>query len=112
MKRGALRITDRARWALQQYAWPGNIRELRNVLERAAILSDDGVIDKTGLEFEKPTEQSAPANLVPPNLTLKEMERYYIRQALASEGGNVPQAARRLGMPRSTLYAKLKEHGL
>ncbi|HUX44801.1 MAG TPA: sigma-54 dependent transcriptional regulator [Terracidiphilus sp.] len=112
MKRGGLRITDRARWALQQYAWPGNIRELRNVLERAAILSDDGVIDKTGLEFAIPAQQSAPANLIPPNLTLKEMERHYIRQVLAGEGGNVPIAARRLGMPRSTLYAKLKEYGL
>jgi len=112
MKRGPLRISDCARSALQQYPWPGNIRELRNVLERAALLSDDGVIRKTGLEFELPSHQESTRNPPMVNLTLKQMEIRYILQVLESEGGHVTQAAKRLGMPRSSLYAKLQEHGI
>ena len=112
MNYGSLRITEEARLTLQRYSWPGNIRELRNVLERAAILSDDGVIEKTGLELEPPARLDFIANFTNSNLTLKEMERSYILHTLASEGGHVPQAAIRLGMPRSTLYAKIQEHGI
>jgi transcriptional regulator with PAS, ATPase and Fis domain len=112
MKRGPQRISESARLALQQYWWPGNIRELRNVLERAALLSDDGVIHKTGLEFELPKRRDLDANVRFTNLTLKEMEKRYILQVLESEGGRVAQAAKLLGMPRSSLYAKIREHGL
>jgi transcriptional regulator of acetoin/glycerol metabolism len=97
---------------LQFYSWPGNIRELRNVLERAAILSDDGFIDKTVTELEVPARHDFAANVTASNLTLKEMEKRYIRQTLESEGGHVTQAAIRLGIPRSTLYAKIQEHGI
>ncbi len=112
MKRGPLRISDSARLALQQYSWPGNIRELRNVLERAALLSDGGVIHKIGLEFEISDRQNIAAHVPVANLTLKEMEKLYILKTLLSEGGRVTQTARRLGMPRSSLYAKIHEHGL
>jgi DNA-binding NtrC family response regulator len=112
MKRGPQRISESARLALKQYSWPGNIRELRNVLERAALLSDDGVIQKTGLDFERPAHQDFDANARFTNLTLKEMEKRYILQVLESEGGRVAEAAKRLGMPRSSLYAKIRENGL
>jgi DNA-binding NtrC family response regulator len=112
MKRDPLRITDSARVALQRYSWPGNIRELRNVLERAALLSDDGVIQNTGLEFETPLNQAPPAQPDFGNLTLKEIERHTIIQTLASEGGNVIRSAKRLGIHRSSLYSKIREYGL
>jgi DNA-binding NtrC family response regulator len=112
MNRGPLRISDSARLQLQHYLWPGNIRELRNVLERAALLSEDGVIRKTGLEFDASARQHSAVNVIVPNLTLKEMEKRYILMALESEGGRVTRAAKRLGMPRSSLYAKIQEHGL
>jgi DNA-binding NtrC family response regulator len=112
MKRGPLSISDSARLALQQYSWPGNIRELRNVLERAALLSDGGLINKIGLEFEISDRQNIAAHVPVANLTLKEMEKLYILQTLLSEGGRVTQTAKRLGMPRSSLYAKIHEHGL
>ncbi len=110
--RGVLRISDHAREALQNYHWPGNIRELRNVLERAAILSDDGMIHLTGLEFEAAAQlkpQPAGSNS---KLTLKELERFHISAVLNSEHGNVARTARRLGIPRSSLYVKIRNYHL
>ena len=112
MKRGPLRISDNARLELGQYSWPGNIRELRNVLERAALLSDDRVIDKIGLEFEFSERQALASDVGMKNLTLKEMEKRHIAQALELEGGRVTRTAKLLGVPRSSLYAKMREHGL
>jgi DNA-binding NtrC family response regulator len=112
MKRGPVEISANARAALRNYSWPGNIRELRNVLERAVLLSDDGVIHNTGLEFEAPAHASSQANSKFDNLTLKEVERLCIIQALEAEGGNIIRSAKRLGIHRSSLYAKIREYGL
>jgi DNA-binding NtrC family response regulator len=112
MKRGTLQITDNARRALEHYSWPGNIRELRNVLERAALLSDDCLIDNTCLEFESPLRQDFAHKAKDKGLTLREMEKRFIVDALEAEGRNVVRAAKRLGMPRSSLYAKILEHQL
>jgi len=112
MKHGSLQISDNARLELQRYSWPGNIRELRNVLERAALLSDDGVIHSTGLELATSAHHEFAADFAAGNLTLRELEKRYIVLTLESEGGHISQAAKRLGMPRSSLYAKLHEHGL
>ena len=112
MKRGTLQITDNARRALEHYSWPGNIRELRNVLERAALLSDDCLIDNTCLEFESPLRQDFAHKAKDKGLTLREMEKRFIVDALEAEGRNVVRAAQRLGMPRSSLYAKILEHQL
>jgi two-component system, NtrC family, response regulator HydG len=86
---------------------------LRNVLERATLLCDDGVIHNTGLEFETFSErQNAAANILAGNLTLRELEKRYIIQVLESEQGRVSQAAKRLGIPRSSLYAKIHEYAI
>jgi len=96
---------------LRHYPWPGNIRELRNVLERAALLSEDGIIRETGLEFENLSRKNMiHAPLSGPE-TLAEMERLHIRRILDLENGNVPRAALRLGIPRSSLYAKIRQYG-
>jgi DNA-binding NtrC family response regulator len=112
MNHGVLRITDNARMALQQYSWPGNIRELRNVLERAALLSDDGVIHTTSLEFEAPLRQAPTSQPTIGTLTLKEIEKNSVFQALESEGGNMVRTAKRLGIHRSSLYSKIREYGV
>jgi DNA-binding NtrC family response regulator len=112
MKRGPLRISDNARAALQNYSWPGNIRELRNVLERAVLLSDDGVIHINGLDFEAPMHQPAAPAPEFGNLTLKEIEKHFVLQAMELESGNIIRAARRLGIHRSSLYAKIREYSL
>ncbi|MGO9340762.1 MAG: sigma-54-dependent transcriptional regulator [Terracidiphilus sp.] len=112
MKRGPMQISENARAALQSYSWPGNIRELRNVLERAVLLSDDGVINNTGLEFEGTAQQAPVEGHALKNMTLKEIEKHFVQEALASEGDNVIRASKRLGIHRSSLYAKMREYGL
>jgi DNA-binding NtrC family response regulator len=110
LKRRPLRISDNASSALQRYPWPGNIRELRNVLERAALLSEDGIIHNTSLEFESSAHQEFAGIAPVTSLSVKEMEMHYILQALELEGGNVIRAAKRLDMPRSSLYAKIRKY--
>jgi transcriptional regulator of acetoin/glycerol metabolism len=80
------------------------------VLERAVLLSDDGVIQRTGLEFEGLSEKSTAANSEFDDLTLKEIERHFILKTFDAEGGNIIRASRRLGIHRSSLYAKLREY--
>ncbi|HEY1803851.1 MAG TPA: sigma-54 dependent transcriptional regulator [Terracidiphilus sp.] len=111
MKQGALRISDSARAALLNYSWPGNVRELRNVLERAALLSEDGIIHKTGLEFETFSQSATATGTKSDDLTLKELEKQSIIRALDLESGNVNRAAKRLGIHRSSLYSKMREIG-
>jgi DNA-binding NtrC family response regulator len=107
---GTVEIKPEAMRRLQGYFWPGNIREMRNVLERAVLLSGNRMIGEQNLHFDQ-TEwpDVKPANL---GRTLDEMERDYISQVLEAEAGRVETAAKRLGIPRSTLYAKLKQYKL
>jgi len=99
---------------LARHAWPGNIRELRNVLERATLLADQ---PRLGAE----DVQAALGNLAPlqaeaPALSYKQacadFERQLLSDALARCAGNVPEAARQLGLGRSTLYKKLVALGI
>lgn len=98
---------------LAAHAWPGNIRELRNVLEQAAMLTDSG---RLGAEdFARVLPAVAPARAEPgaaPHLRplpqlIAELERSSIQSALAATGGNKVSAAKLLGISRATLYEKL-----
>jgi DNA-binding NtrC family response regulator len=106
---GGLRLSEQAIAALQKHPWPGNIRELRNVLERAALSTSD-IIEHRDLHFDAAltSDLSAPEH----SLTLLELERRHIALVLQDEDGHVDRAARRLGVPRSSLYQKLKKHGI
>jgi DNA-binding NtrC family response regulator len=109
--RGEVELTPAAVTALQEYAWPGNIRELRNVLERALLLTDHARIEPHDLVFEASAPAQAGAG-TPGDTTLAELERKHILRILGEEGGNVPRAAQRLGVPRSTLYQRVKTYGI
>lgn len=98
-------MTGDAEQALLGYDWPGNVRELRNVLERAMLLSDGRTIGGRDFRFEAPAARPGQEES---QRTLQEVERAYIEQILREEDGKVEPAARRLGIPRSTLYQKLK----
>ena len=105
-----LQLSNSAERALRQYAWPGNIRELRNVIERGVILSDRSVLNASDLRFE----HQAPAASGTPDtsVTLSENERRYIETVLSEENGRVETAARRLGLSRNSLYLKIRKHGI
>jgi DNA-binding NtrC family response regulator len=119
--RPGLELTPAAEAALRAYPWPGNIRELRNVLERAVLLASHEVLGPGDLLFNHavarvlgpPPAEPAPSapEAAELDLTLREVERRHIERVLAAEGGHVERAARRLGIPRSSLYQKLKTLG-
>lgn len=99
---------------LQEYAWPGNVRELQNVIERAVTLSDSDTftVDETWLKRE-PTE--VPHSSVPLNAALLAHEKEVIEAALAQSHGRISGpagAATKLGIPDSTLEAKIKRLGI
>ena len=106
---------------LGQHAWPGNIRELRNVLERAALLSDDLILDASEIRAAigslVPVKRAA-AVLIEPQLNetfsaaRERFDRQLIQNTLAQCAGKVPQAAVRLGLGRSTLYKKMVALGI
>ena len=105
-----LGLSNAALAALRSYSWPGNIRELRNVLERAVLLHQAELVEPEHLSFDR---AMAP---VPPQAskgaTLLAVERSQIEMTLASTGGRVDAAAQILGVPLSSLYQKLKRHGI
>src|ERR1700751_1341423 len=98
------------------HTWPGNIRELRNVLERAAIMSEKDLVSRSSLpgEFGKVTAKS-PGDLstirFPIGTTVDAMERELILQTLQATGNNKTRAAELLGVSLKTLHNKLKEYG-
>jgi len=94
--------------ALQEYSWPGNVRELRNVIERAVLLSEGKTIGLRDLHFDGHASVGTP--FFDSRLTLIELERQHIQRVLNEEGGRVERAAKRLGIPRSSLYQKIKKH--
>jgi DNA-binding NtrC family response regulator len=106
--RGEIQLTDDCIEALQSYSWPGNVRELRNVIERAVLLSDQKEIGLNDLHFDGHTSVGAP--FLDTRLTLIELEKQHIERVLQEESGRVEKAAKRLGIPRSSLYQKIKKH--
>jgi DNA-binding NtrC family response regulator len=100
---------------MASYSWPGNIRELRNVLERAFILCESETIDVEHLppELLSPSPSQAEAvslfRLPPQGISLETVEQDFIRQALEMSGGNQVHAARLLGISRDALRYRMKK---
>ncbi|MEX0701261.1 MAG: sigma 54-interacting transcriptional regulator [Planctomycetales bacterium] len=128
-------IDDEALAALERHPWPGNVRELQNVVERAVVLAEDGRITLKELPADfarlaapawraleaKPQPADASSSSPMPVSSVATAngggqfagdERRQLLRALERSGGNKAQAARLLGMPRSTYFSKLKKHGL
>ena len=106
--RSRVELAPDALRAMAAYHWPGNIRELRNVLERGVLLSARQELRAQYLSFETFPAPSASSREGDLELTLDEVQRRHIVSVLESVRGHVEQAATRLGVPRSTLYQKLK----
>lgn len=104
-------LSPRALQRLHAYYWPGNIRELRNVLERALLLSGKQVLEEGDFAFgDSPGAAKAElgSSSYDARWSLEEVERFHIARVFSEEGGNVEKTARRLNIAKSTLYQKLK----
>jgi len=100
-------ISDEAMAVLMGYTYPGNIRELANIIERAFILCKVGLIEKKHLPESLFT--AAGKNIANDDgISLKNLEKTYLLKALEQNGWNCPQTARQLGIHKSTLYRKIK----
>ncbi|MBK9261591.1 MAG: sigma-54-dependent Fis family transcriptional regulator [Polyangiaceae bacterium] len=111
--RPGLSLDERARGAIVAADFPGNVRELRNALERAAILAESTKLtldDITRVLHGPSHEKPAPVATDAP--TMEEAEQTAIRRALAQCGGNRKKAAEHLGIGLRTLYEKLKKYGI
>jgi DNA-binding NtrC family response regulator len=105
-----LTLSDHTMEALTVYSWPGNIRELKNVIERAVLLANGETVRPRDLHLDFDQRPSVEGD--ESQLTFREVQRLHIERALTQERGNVARAAGRLGMTRSSLYNKLKTFGI
>jgi DNA-binding NtrC family response regulator len=108
--KGGCKIDSEAMEALRKYSWPGNIRELANVLERAQILAEHHLITLDDLPEAVYAMPDSPADNGP--LNLRRLERQTTQAALRQAKGNKVQAAMLLGISRRALYRLISKHGL
>jgi two-component system response regulator AtoC len=121
----AVRFSPEAEELLTSYSWPGNVRELRHVVERAVLLCSGSLVTPDHLPAEKMRstlivrQAAAPVAVeptsdetLPPLPADKQRERDRILEILTEVGGNQSEAARRLGVSRSTLITRIEEFGL
>ncbi|PFN08557.1 sigma-54-dependent Fis family transcriptional regulator [Bacillus cereus] len=104
-------------YELLEHKWPGNIRELRNAIERIVVFATDGIIKREDLPFSTKTTKEQPSVPLSVNITegellddaLNKYERNIIQHALELENGNKLACAKRLGITRATLYNRMKK---
>jgi len=108
----APRLSAEAEHALVRYPWPGNLRELRNALERALLACRCGPIERRHLGLDLEPSLVTLAGPAIEGRTFAELERAYIERVLSEERQHVERAAHRLGIPRSTFYQKLRALGI
>ena len=108
-------VSPAAYHRLMQHRWPGNIRELENVIERGVLVARGPDLQPEDLpESVVASANGGPiaADLLPATATLAEIERMAILQALQRTNWNKQDAAQQLGLYRPTLYSKMKKHGI
>ena len=118
-------MTSAARRRLAAFDWPGNVRQLRNVIESMIVVDYDSLLDLDDLP-EELAETAPPAETLPEakgasgatslaklvGHSLEELERLFLSETLQFTGGNREEAARMLGIGERTLYRKIKQYGL
>lgn len=105
--KSALKISDKAKRALMDYNWPGNIRELQHLVERAVIMAEDKIITENDFSLKRKY-----ADNIPDSLNVEQLEKKAIQGAIQKHNGNLTKAADELGWGRSTLYRKMKKYGI
>ena len=105
-------ITPDALEHLRAYEFPGNIRELQNLIERACILAGTGKIERSHFPIGKTRLTADPAELLSLGLSLDQIEKRLIKEALERAQGNKTKAASLLGISRRALYSRMESHGI
>ena len=111
-------VSPAARRKLLTYDWPGNVRQLRNVVESMVVVDYDGLLDADDLPEELAGPKEQPGETATDSLShlvgkpLEEIEKLYITETLRLAGGNREEASKMLGIGERTLYRKIKEYGL
>jgi DNA-binding NtrC family response regulator len=115
MRKQMPELSDEAAALLKDYSWPGNIRELRNVLRRAVLLCDVNIIGPEQLSFFDAQNEKGPRVPLPgetSGLSLADWEKLAIRRALEATSGNKTKAAALLQIDYTTLLRKIKQYGV
>ncbi|MDG2182855.1 MAG: sigma 54-interacting transcriptional regulator [Mariniblastus sp.] len=99
-----MKLSKKANSRLLAYHWPGNVRQLRNVIDSSIVMADGNEIQLSDLGIREPNSDELGT------LNIADWEKRLIRDALKRTGGNIPQAAELLGISRATLYRKLDDH--
>jgi DNA-binding NtrC family response regulator len=105
-------ITEGALKLLLDQSWPGNVRQLENVIERAMVTCKNRVLSEEDFAFLNQERNSAESWTIPANLTLQEIEKQVIAATIQRTQRNIKEAAAALGIDRSTLYEKIKKYGI
>jgi DNA-binding NtrC family response regulator len=105
-------IGEAAMNVLLSYAWPGNVRELENAIERGVVLGQGPQIQPQDLPPQVHRRSDDQRLSIPAHLTLEEIEKLAIAQALRLTGGNKSEAAERLGIHRTSLYDRMRRYGI
>ena len=109
-KKSIIRVSPSALKKLQKYHWHGNVRELQHTMERVVIMSDSEVLQPSDFFFSAPEIKEE--HIAFENYNLKEAEKVLIRKAISKHGGNISQAAKELGLTRTSLYRRLEKYDL
>ena len=104
-------FSDAALRYVLSHPWPGNVRELENAVERAVIMCEGDEVDATDFPPADPVQREGQEARVPLGMTLAEIERIAIRQALDANGGSTAKAADMLGISQRKIQYRLKEWG-
>ena len=113
---GEVTLTSQALEWLAAQPWPGNIRQLKQTLERTLLLVDKAQLSQADFiaagQLDEAGAVGGNARLGVDGMTLEQVERHMIEQALAQHTGNISRVAKALGLSRTALYRRLERHGL
>ena len=108
----AFTLSASAQSKLMNYAFPGNVRELQYVIERAVIMADENLLDADDLVFSPMEQKNASTSSTIETHNLEELERSAIEEVIRKYNGNISRAAKELGLTRGALYRRLEKYDL
>lgn len=107
-----VKFTAAALQLLEQLPFPGNIRELKNLIDRTILVNGKSLIDENDIRSQMETGQAITKHTIPSDMTLEDIEAQSIRQAIELHKGNLSNVAKSLGISRGALYRRMEKYGI